>query len=502
MLNRNRILRTYFTTAFSLFALLCDATPAFAQPGSSGLVQAGAKQPNIVLIVADDLGYGELGCQGNPQIPTPAIDSLAQSGVRCTQGYVTAPNCSPSRAGLLTGRIPTRFGYEFNPIGARNEDPHTGLPSSERTLAEALHGAGYTTGLVGKWHLGGAADFHPQRHGFDQFFGFIHEGHYFVPPPWDGTMTMLRKRNLPAGSGGRFTVSESLLYTSHMGHNEPAYDANNPILRAGQPVPESAYLTDAFAREAVDFIEHHAKGPFFLTVTFNAVHSPLQAKLPTLEKFSGIKDMHRRIFAAMLHDLDTAVGRIVECIDRENLRDDTIIVFLSDNGGPTKELTSSNLPLRGGKGSMYEGGLRVPMLVNWPKELPQGTVCNEIVSSLDFFPTLARLAGAELPKAELPNTEMPVTLDGHDILPLLKGDDSMSNHQFLFWRQGKRAALRAGPWKIVCPRSPSNQRIWELYHVESDISETNNMASSQPEKLEELISQWEKLDAQMEPPLF
>ena len=202
---------------------------------------------------------------------------------------------------------------EFNPIGARNEEPHIGIPASEQLLPERLHDVGYATALIGKWHLGGAPAYHPQRHGFDDFFGFTHEGHYFVPSPWRDTTTMLRRKALPlAATGSRFQVSESLIFTSHMGHDEPDYDANNPIVRIGQPIDEREYLTDAFAREACDFIDRFHTSPFFLCVTFNAVHSPLQAKDSTLEKFAEIEDLHRRIFAAMLWDLDRAVGRITE----------------------------------------------------------------------------------------------------------------------------------------------------------------------------------------------
>ncbi|MEC8301301.1 MAG: sulfatase-like hydrolase/transferase, partial [Planctomycetota bacterium] len=167
-----------------------------------GTTLADERPPNIVILFADDLGYGELGCQGNKDIPTPNIDAIAANGVRCTAGYVTAPNCSPSRAGLLTGRTPTRFGYEFNPTGAKNEEPGFGLPVEEITIAETLQAAGYTTGLIGKWHQGGAARYHPFRHGFDEFFGFTHEGHYFVPPPYRGVTTMLRRKTLPGGGQG------------------------------------------------------------------------------------------------------------------------------------------------------------------------------------------------------------------------------------------------------------------------------------------------------------
>lgn len=448
--------------------------------------------PNIILIVADDLGYGELGCQGNSEIPTPHIDALSESGVRCTQAYVTAPNCSPSRAGLLTGKFPTRFGYEFNPIGARNEDQGTGLPPEEVTLAESLHAVGYTTGLIGKWHLGGAADFHPFRHGFDEFFGFAHEGHYFTPPPWTGTTLLLRRRGLPSGTSSRFEVSPSLVYSDHMGHDEPDYDANNPIVRGGQPVHEPEYLTDAFAREAESFIARYRSAPFFLMVTFNAVHSPLHAKDSTLARFGHIKDLHRRIFAAMLSDLDQGVGRITRALQENQLADKTLVIFLSDNGGPTKELTSSNLPLRDGKGSMYEGGLRVPFIVSWPGTIPHGKVCSETISSLDIFPTVAALTGAQLPDGT----------DGENMLPLLQDERVKSRHDQLYWRQGGRAALREGSWKIVSPNRKNSIRNWELYNMDSDIGETRNLAADHPDKLSELVEAWESLDNQMATPLF
>ena len=276
-------------------------------------------QPNIIIMLADDLGYGELGCQGNKEIPTPNIDSIAADGIRLTQAYVAGPNCSPSRAGLITGKIPTRFGYEFNPIGARNEDPGTGLPPKEVTIAEMLHDVGYTTGLIGKWHLGGAADYHPFRHGFDEFFGFTHEGRYFVPPPYTDVMTMLRRKSLPGGEKGRWVGKKNLAYTTHMGHNEPDYDANNPIVRGGQPVVEEEYLTRALTREAVDFIQRHDDKPFLLMLTYNAVHSPLQAPLETMKELQGIEDLHRRIFAGMLVELDRSVGKVLEQLKESGL---------------------------------------------------------------------------------------------------------------------------------------------------------------------------------------
>lgn len=465
---------------------------------STGTRSLGGSEPlrraNIVLLIADDLGYAELGCQGNSQVDTPHIDGLAASGVRCTQAYVTAPNCSPSRAGLFTGRTPTRFGYEFNPIGARNEDAGTGLPIAERTLAEHLKANGYTTGLIGKWHLGATADFHPLRRGFDEFFGFLHEGHYYAPPPWNGTTSLLRRQRVPGSSGTRYQVSANLFYSAHMGHDEPAYDANNPLLRGGTPVSETAYLTDAFTREAMEFIERYQATPFFLCVTYNAVHSPLQAKTQTLERFAHIADIHRRIFLAMLSDLDSSVGNILSTLELLKLRDNTLVIFLSDNGGPTRELTSSNLPLRDGKGSMYEGGLRVPCLFSWPSQLPSDEICTEIISSLDIFPTVA--------SATLTRAAAPPELEGFDVLSLLKDRSQRTQHSRLYWRQGQRAALRKGSWKIVSPNARSSERVWELYNIDNDIAESKNLQSVEPDKLQELKDIWAELDASMAPPLF
>lgn len=454
-----------------------------------------AERPNFVILFADDLGYGELGCQGNDQIPTPHVDALASSGVRFTQAYVTAPNCSPSRAGLLTGRIPTRFGYEFNPIGARNEAPGVGLPAEERTIAEVLYDAGYATGLVGKWHLGGQAEFHPQRHGFDEFFGFLHEGHHYLPPPWTGAKTMLRRRTLPDGGTGRWE-SGDLILSTHMGHDEPPYDANNPIVRVSQPVEETEYLTDALAREACDFVRRRRDQPFFLYVAFNAVHSPMQAPVADVERFGNIEDVQRRIFAGMLTRLDDAVGRICETIRDEGLEEKTVVLFWSDNGGPTRELTSSNAPLRGEKGSLYEGGIRVPAIVRWPGRLPAGVACDQPVSTLDILPTFASLAGAESPE----------TLDGVDLLPLLSQADEKPAPRTFYWRQGSKGALRQGDWKLVAndlkPASASRKPSWELYDLSADLGETTDVASSRSDVLERLVEVWRKYDAAMAPPRF
>ena len=449
---------------------------------------AAADQPNVVILLADDLGYGETGMQGNVQVPTPNIDSIARRGVRMTQGYVMGPNCSPSRAGLMSGRVPTRFGYEFNPIGARNEEPGVGFPEAETTLAELLHDRGYTTGLIGKWHLGGSAAYHPFRHGFDEFFGFTHEGHSFVPRPWSGVTTMLRRKTLPGNAQGRWGEGGRLIYSTHMGHDEPDYDANNPIVRASQPVAEEAYLTDAFTREAVDFIGRHRDKPFFLYLAYNAVHSPLQGKDADLAKFGDIEDIHRRIFAAMLSNLDESVGEILAKLREDGLEERTLVVFLSDNGGPTKELTSANTPLRGEKSSMYEGGIRVPWVMQWPGMLPEGATFERPVWSVDLYATAAAISGGGVPEGS----------DGVDLLPFLKGEVNGRPHDEMFWRQGAKSALRKGDWKLVKPDATSV----ELYDLARDEGESRDLAAERSQKVGELQAAWERWNAEMAEPLF
>lgn len=454
-------------------------------------------RPNILLLVADDLGYAELGCQGNADVPTPHIDSLAADGARFTSGYVSAPFCSASRAGLMSGRFQNRFGYEFNPLGQYNDDPRVGLPPDQPTLAERLREAGYATSLVGKWHLGGTANYHPLRRGFDEFFGFLHEGHFYVPPPYPGVVTMLRRRTLPDGGQGRWTSEDGrLILGTHRNSNEPPYDANNPILRGGQPVAEPQHLTDAFTREAVDFIGRNRERPFFLYVAYNAVHSPLQGADAYMRKFAHIEDVHRRIFAAMLSNLDDSVGAILKKVHDEQLDERTLVFFLSDNGGPTLELTSSNLPLRGEKNNLYEGGVRVPFLTRWTGTIPAGQTIDRPAVSLDLHATALSVAGVPGPEK----------IDGVDLLPLLTGQPQTTDRAPLYWRLGGKSALRAGDWKIV--RNPARNEgrrspvPWELYNLATDISESTDLAAEEPARLRELVKTWEQLDGEMQEPFW
>ena len=482
----------------SVFGLRCPVWFAFALAIiGHGLAPAFAAErpdrPNIVLLFADDLGYGELGCQGNPQIPTPHIDSIARNGVRFTSGYVTAAYCAASRAGLMSGRFQTRFGFEHNPTGAYCAHPDAGLPLSERTLARHLRDTGYVTGLIGKWHLGSHPKYNPMRRGFDEFFGFTHEGHYFVPPPWKGVTTMLRRKALPDGGQGRW-VDGKVIYTTHMGNNEPDYDADNPILRAGQPVEEKDYLTDALTREAVDFIDRHKRKPFFLYLAYNAVHSPLQGADKYMDRFAHIEDIHRRIFAAMLANLDDSVGEVLAKLRAEGLEDDTLIFFISDNGGPTRELTSSNLPLKGGKGDMWEGGIRVPFLMQWKGQLPAGMVYDKPVVSLDVFGTAAAIANAPIARNR--------PIDGVNLMPYLTGENKGRPHETLFWRARARTAIRVGDWKLVKNPGGRADAEWQLYYLAEDLSEENNLAGKQPDKFKEMMAAWDKVNGQMMDPVW
>ncbi len=445
-------------------------------------------RPNIVFIVVDDLGYGELGCYGGKDVPTPNIDQLAATGVRFTNGYVTAPFCAASRAGLLTGRYQTRFGFEYNPIGAKNAVPGIGLPVTERTIADRLRDAGYATGLVGKWHLGGTAEFHPQRRGFDEFFGFLHEGHYYVPAPWQGVTTWLRRKTLPDGRQGRWNSPDGrIIWSTHLGYNEHEYDADNPLLRSSQPVNDQSNLTDAFTREACDFIERHRTQPFFLCLAYNAVHSPMQAADVHMAKFSHINDIHRRIFAAMLAHLDDAVGRVIAALRDNGIEDNTLVVFLSDNGGPTKELTSSNAPLRGGKGELREGGIRVPYIVSWKRRIRPHVVESPIVS-MDATATALEVAGAESGK---------VTLDGTSFMPLLTGRTSELPDRTLFWRVGKKHAVRNGDWKLI-----RDGNEWQLFNLAHDPGETNDVAAKELDRVQKLSALWEQWNAEQAVPLW
>lgn len=409
------------------------------------------KKPNIIVIVSDDMGYADLGCYGGTDIPTPNIDSLAADGVRFTDGYVSCPVCSPTRAGLLTGRYQQRFGHERNvPFPPNEYEPDWGLPLTEITIADILRSAGYVTGAVGKWHLGMDEIYHPQRRGFDEFFGFMHGAHSY---------------------------------------EDAQADPLNPILRNYELIDEPEYLTDAFGREAADFIEHHADEAFFLYLPFNAVHGPLQAPPRYADTFNYITDPKRQTYAGMLAAMDDAVGTLLDKLEEHDLTRDTLIFFVNDNGGPTQSNGSDNTPLRGIKAQMWEGGIRVAFIVKWPAKIPAGTTFDKMAISLDILPTVAAAANASL--------AMDRTIDGVDLLPYLTGQKSGTPHEILFWRKTDDYAMRKGNWKLT-----HQTNVSELYDLDNDIGEQNDLALTQPGKLAELENIWAQWNSKMMDPLW
>lgn len=434
-------------------------------PALSATEAATARRPNIIVIVADDLGYADVGFQGGKEIPTPHIDALAKSGIRCSSGYVSCPVCSPTRAGLATGRYQQRFGHELNPgpiaeTGQKGEGrAEFGLPTTEATLAGALKNAGYATGAVGKWHLGFEPKFRPLQRGFDEYFGFLGGAHGYLV-------------NANGGGGKKAKAQQRA-----------------PIYRDNDEVKEEEYLTDAFTREAVSYIERHREKPFFLYLTYNAVHTPLQSPQKYLDRFPNIDDSKHRAYAAMLSALDDGVGKVTDKLGELKLAEDTLIFFISDNGGPPAN-TSSNLPLNGRKATVWEGGIRVPFIVSWKGHLASGTTFNEPVISLDIFPTAVAAAGGNLPKEQ--------HLDGVDLLPYLTGKEKGSPHEVLYWRFGPQYALRKGNYKIVKTRDEPLQ----LFDLQQDIGEKTDLAASKPEIVKQLSADYDAWNRELKEPLW
>ena len=437
--------------------------------GPSAAVSFSAeRKPNVLIIVADDLGYGELGCQGyTRQIPTPNIDSIARNGVRFTNGYVSGPYCSPTRAGLMTGRYQQRFGHELNPGPAHLTPPTVGLPVSEKTIGDHFKAIGYATGWFGKSHLGYAPQFHPLKRGFDEYFGFLGGLHDYL---------------------------------------DAASDLKDPILRGTTPVGSIDYTTDAFGREAVAFIEKHRSEPWLCYLPFNAVHAPLQALEKYLGRFPGVEDPKRRTFCAMLSAMDDAVGAVLTKVRQHGLEEDTLIFFFSDNGGPTAGTTSGNGPLRGFKSQTWEGGIRIPYMVQWKGQIPAGRVDDRPVIQLDILPTAFAAAGM----AAKPEWK----LDGVNLLPFLTGQNSGAPHELLYWRFGPQLALRMGDWKLVkapagggwVGENPREGKATtdgvQLYNLRDDVGEKENLAEKNPAKLKALTAAWERFNREMIDPLW
>lgn len=399
-------------------------------------------KPNIILLFADDAGYADFGFQGSHEMITPNLDKLAKQGVRFTQAYVTHPTCGPSRAGLITGKSQYRFGYEENNVPgfmsavSAVDGTEMGLPVEEVTMADYLKKQGYATAVFGKWHLGGADRFHPTKRGFDEFYGFR--------------------------GGAR----------SYFPYEKPPADPMNLMERDFANFEEQkGYLTDALAEESLKFIEKNAKAnkPFFAFVSFNAVHTPMDATKEDLARFPKLT-ANRKIVAAMTLAMDRATGTIMKKLEELGIDDNTIVVFTNDNGGPSDKNASDNHPLSGIKSTHLEGGVRVPFLMKWPGRLKAKTTYDFPISTFDLLPTFFAAAGG--------NTKELKDIDGVDLLPYISGVNKERPHNTLFWKRDARAAMRKGDWKLI--RFPD--RPAKLFYLPDDEAELHDLSNAEPER--------------------
>jgi arylsulfatase A-like enzyme len=427
-----------------------------------------ARKPNILVIVGDDMGYADVGFHGCQDIPTPNLDALARSGVRFTNGYVSGPYCSPTRAGLLTGRYQQRFGHEFNPSPQESRTVAAGLPLTETTMADRFKAAGYRTAMFGKWHLGWRDNQHPLSRGFEQFYGFLDGEHSYLDP---------EEKTAHAVMDGR------------------------------TPVREMKYLTEELADRAEAFIRKQGQQPFFLYLPFNAVHTPMHAVEKYLQRFPNITDPQRRSYAAMMAAMDEAIGRVMAALRAAKLEEDTLVFFFSDNGGPTMPTTtingSRNTPLRGSKRQTYEGGIRVPFVISWKGHVPAGKVYEQPIIQLDVMPTALAAVGI---------TAKPATaFDGVNLLPYLTGKKKGAPHNTLYWRMGNMMAIRRGAWKLVITREGrldtdvtalSDLSSAALYNLTEDIGEQHDLAAKHPDKVKELTAAWRQWNQQLAQPLW
>lgn len=432
-------------------------------------------RPNIVLILCDDLGYADVGFNGSPDITTPHLDQLASGGTVFSSAYVCHPFCGPSRMGLMTGRYPHSFGAPYNlpNSGLGIEDYNQkGIPVSEKLVSKMLQEAGYFTGAIGKWHLGIEPNAHPNRRGFDDFYGFLGGGHMYFPERYASIYQRQK-------SSGKANINEYVL----------------PLEHNGQQVDETEYLTDGLSREAVRFVQEGSESdkPFFLYLAYNAPHTPLEAKDEDIARFAGIQDEKRRTFAAMVYAVDRGIGLLVDALKKAGELENTLIIFLSDNGGKIGA-GSNNGPLLQGKGSICEGGIRVPMLFHWPNGIAKGQRFDHPVSALDFYPTFAGLAQAKIPEGKL--------LDGIDVWEAVKAGTNPRSTLPIFalrhWNGFHNVGVRQNEWK-VSKRGP--KAAWQLFNLNDDIGEEKDLSEQHPDVVRQMVEaakQWSRSHTQPE----
>ena len=425
-------------------------------------IQAQDIPPNLIVIMTDDQGYSDVGFNGCTDIPTPNIDAIAKNGVKFTRGYVSYPVCGPSRAGFLTGRYQGRFGFSDNP-SINPKDPTAGLPTDEETIAEVLKKANYNNAIIGKWHMGTHPRFHPLERGFDYFFGFLSGGHNYLPEKLNIKDLTEVKRKWQ-------------WYSTKIIENRVTVEIEN-------------YLTDELSHAAVKYIDKQAsKGQhFMLYLAYNAPHSPLQATPKYISRFDHIEDPKRKTYAAMVSAVDDGVGQILKTLKTQGIEDNTIVVFLSDNGG-AKNNGSINTPLRGHKSDLFEGGIRVPFAMQWKGSIPPGMTYNKNISSLDIMATIVAQNNISI--------ENDRQLDGVNLIPFLKGQDTSEPHDYLFWRKIKSNAMAVlhGNQKLVKNKKNEPQA---LYNLEKDSEETTNLIEMDKDRLKDMQIKWNEWSADL-----
>ncbi len=430
--------------------------------------------PNILLILCDDLGYSDVGFNGAKDIKTPALDNLAKNGTVLTSAYVAHPFCGPSRTSIMTGRYAHKIGGQFN-LPRAHENAGLGVTTKEQYISKTLQKAGYYTGAVGKWHLGTIQKYHPNNRGFDDFYGFLGGGHDYFPKKFKAAYEKQK-------ANGNTTIRDYI----------------TPLQFNGKEVDEDEYITDALSREAIHFIDraNSKEEPFFLYLSYNAPHTPLEAKEEDLKHYKHIKDKKRRIYAGMVHAVDRGVSTIVETLKKNQQLDNTLIIFFSDNGGKLSK-GATNFPLKEGKGSTCEGGYRTPMFFHWPNIVPAGTKFEHPVSALDLYPTLTALANAKLPKDKI--------LDGKNIWnEFLAGENPYQDKNIYALRHRIEfdnytdVGVRKNKWKAL----KIENKKWALYDINNDPGEQNDLSSKYPEILKKLVQDAEKWSKTNKQPLW
>lgn len=475
-------------------------------PAAPAPLAAGARRPpNIVLIVVDDLGYADLTLRGrgiaDGLVPTRNIDSIARDGVDFTAAYAGNATCAPSRAAIMTGRYATRFGFEFTPTPPqfmkaiawteRREGmlhapvyfgdggpqqpayPDMGLPTGEITLARLLREGGYHTAHIGKWHLGDSPQFRAYSHGFHESLSLLHGASMFLPADDP------RVVNAPVGDD---PVDRFLWAAERWGVR----------FNDGEVFRPDRYLTDYLTDHAVRVIDANRNRPFFLYLAYNAPHSPLQATREDYDALAGIADHKLRVYAAMVRSLDRNIGRVLEALRERGLDRETLVIFTNDNGAPHYiDLRGLNAPLRGWKGTFFEGGIRVPLLMRWPAGLPAGAVVSAPVGHVDIFATAAAAAARPVPTDRV--------VDGVDLLPWARGERTGQPHQRLFWRSRDAYTLREGDWKLQVTQMP--RKDW-LYDLAADPGERRNLAEAEPARVAAMKASIAAIDREQVKPLW